>query len=96
MIGKLPPSAPQVQRDAVYDAFYKLTNTHTQISSYIFDVVRASVPKMNLDDVFEAKEEIAHTIKEELTKSMSGYGFIILHALVTDIEPAHKVKEVGY
>ena len=37
--------------------------------------------------MFEAKEEIAHTIKEELTKSMSGYGFIILHALVTDIEP---------
>ena len=85
----------QVQRDAVYDAFYKLTNSYTQISSYIFDVVRASVPKMNLDDVFEAKEEIAHTIKEELTKSMTGYGFLILHALVTDIEPAHKVKEVS-
>ena len=84
----------QVQRDAVYDAFYKLTNSYTQISSYIFDVVRASVPKMNLD-VFEAKEEIAHTIKEELTKSMTGYGFLILHALVTDIEPAHKDKEVS-
>jgi len=83
----------QVQKEAVYDAFYKLTDSSSQISSYIFDVVRASVPKMNLDDVFEAKEEIAHTIKDELTKSMAGYGFLILHALVTDIEPAHKVKE---
>ena len=48
---------------------------------------------MNLDDVFEAKEEIAGNIKEELSKAMSGYGFSILHALVTDIEPAIKVKE---
>lgn len=46
------------------------------------------------DDVFEAKEEIASNIKEELTKCMTGYGFSILHALVTDIEPANKVKEV--
>lgn len=83
----------QVQKDSVWDAFYKLTDSRQQISSYIFDVVRASVPKMNLDDVFEAKEEIAHTIKEELAKAMTGYGFLIIHALVTDIEPAHKVKE---
>jgi len=83
----------QVQREQIYDAFYRLTDSKQQISSHIFDVVRASVPKMNLDDVFEAKEEIAGNIKEELSKAMSGYGFCILHALVTDIEPAIKVKE---
>jgi len=42
--------------------------------------------------VFESKEEIASSIKEELTKSMSTYGFLIIHALVTDIEPAKTVK----
>ncbi|KAG1653983.1 hypothetical protein FOA52_007176 [Chlamydomonas sp. UWO 241] len=82
----------QVQKDDMYDAFYKLTDSKQQISSYVFDVVRASVPKMELDHVFESKEEIASTIKEELTKSMSGYGFLIIHALVTDIEPAKTVK----
>jgi regulator of protease activity HflC (stomatin/prohibitin superfamily) len=43
--------------------FYKLTNSHSQISSYVFDVVRASVPKMNLDDVFLEKEAIARSIR---------------------------------
>jgi len=83
----------QVQKENIFDAFYKLTDSRQQISSYIFDVVRATVPKMNLDDVFEAKEQIAHDVKEELTKSMNAYGFLIIAALVNDIEPAPKVKE---
>eukprot|EP00879_Flechtneria_rotunda_P000637 GHRR01000750.1.p1 GENE.GHRR01000750.1~~GHRR01000750.1.p1 ORF type:complete len:298 (+),score=108.21 GHRR01000750.1:178-1071(+) len=83
----------QVRKEQIYDAFYKLTNSHSQISSYVFDVVRASVPKLRLDDVFLEKEAIARSIKEELTKSMSNFGFDILQALVNDIAPATKVKE---
>jgi len=82
----------QVTRDNVFDAFYKLTDSRQQISSYIFDVVRATVPKLDLDAVFVEKEEIARDIKEELTKAMSGYGYMIIQALVNDIDPDAKVK----
>lgn len=82
----------QVVRESIYDAFYKLTDAQSQIRSYVFDVVRATVPKMNLDDVFTSKEEIAVAVKSELTKSMAGFGFSIIQALITDIEPAAKVK----
>ena len=37
----------------VYDAFYKLDFAHDQITSYVFDVVRAEVPKMKLDGLIE-------------------------------------------
>lgn len=83
----------QVRKESVYDAFYRLTNSHQQISSYIFDVVRATVPKMNLDDVFLEKEAIAQNVKDELSKSMYEYGFTIIQALVNDITPADKVKQ---
>ena len=46
----------KVIKEKVYDAFYKLDYPHDQITSYVFDVVRAEVPKMKLDDVFERKE----------------------------------------
>lgn len=82
----------QVVRESLYDAFYKLTDSRAQITSYVFDEVRATVPRMNLDDVFTSKEEIARAVKEELTKSMSGFGFVIIQTLITDIEPAAKVK----
>jgi regulator of protease activity HflC (stomatin/prohibitin superfamily) len=77
----------------VYEAFYKLEDPALQINSYVFDVVRAKVPKINLDDLFEKKDEIAIAVKEELNETMVGFGFEILNALVTDIEPDSKVKE---
>ncbi|WP_010135500.1 SPFH domain-containing protein [Ochrovirga pacifica] len=82
----------QVLFNKVEDAFYKLQNPNDQITAYIFDVVRAEVPKMKLDDVFEKKDDIALAIKGELKESMSDYGYDIVKALVTDIDPDAQVK----
>ncbi len=83
----------QVIKNKVYEAFYKLDNSHTQITSYIFDVVRAEVPKMRLDDVFERKDHIALAVKGELEGSMLDYGYSIIKALVTDLDPDIQVKQ---
>mmetsp|Transcript_35752 Transcript_35752/g.63783 ORF Transcript_35752/g.63783 Transcript_35752/m.63783 type:complete len:289 (-) Transcript_35752:400-1266(-) len=82
----------QVIKESLIDAFYKLTDSRSQITSYVFDVVRSTVPKINLDDVFTTKEEIAAAIKSELTVNMASFGFSIIQTLVTDIDPAAKVK----
>ncbi|KAF5792073.1 putative Band 7 domain-containing protein [Helianthus annuus] len=74
------------------DAFYKLSNTKQQIQAYVFDVIRASVPKLQLDDVFLQKNDIAKGVEEELEKAMSGYGFEIVQTLIVDIEPDQHVK----
>jgi regulator of protease activity HflC (stomatin/prohibitin superfamily) len=81
-----------IRKDHTYDAFYKLQNPHEQITAFIFDVVRAEVPKMILDDVFEKKEEIALAIQRDLKEAMLNYGYDIIKALVTDIDPDQKVK----
>lgn len=82
----------QVIRDKVYDAFYKLESPQDQITSYVFDVVRAEVPKMKLDDVFERKDDIAIAVKSELNEAMINYGYDIIKTLVTDIDPDVQVK----
>ncbi|CAN1272182.1 Hypersensitive-induced response protein-like protein 1 [Linum perenne] len=64
------------------DAFYKLSNTRSQIQAYVFDVIRASVPKLNLDDAFEQKNDIAKAVEDELEKT-----------LIVDIEPDERVKK---
>jgi len=78
--------------EKVYDAYYKLVSPEIQINSYVFDVVRARVPTMKLDELFEKKDEIAVAVKNELNDTMNQFGFNILNALVTDIEPDAKVK----
>ena len=83
----------KVIKDKVYEAFYKLDFPQDQITSYVFDVVRAEVPKMILDDVFEKKDDVAIAVKGELNDAMVNYGFDIIKTLVTDIDPDAQVKD---
>jgi regulator of protease activity HflC (stomatin/prohibitin superfamily) len=82
----------KVLKEKVYEAFYKLEYPHDQITSYVFDVVRAEVPKLKLDDVFERKNDVAIAVKSELNDAMSGYGYDIINTLITDIDPDIQVK----
>ncbi len=82
----------KVIQEKVYDAFYKLEYPHDQITSYVFDVVRAEVPKLILDDVFVRKDDIAIAVKRELNEAMMTYGYDIINTLVTDIDPDIQVK----
>ncbi|KAK1363384.1 Band 7 domain, Stomatin family [Heracleum sosnowskyi] len=74
------------------DAFYRLSNTRSQIQAYVFDVIRGTVPKLNLDAAFEQKNDIAKAVEDELEKAMSHYGYEIVQTLIVDIEPDEHVK----
>ncbi|MDR2207057.1 MAG: SPFH domain-containing protein [Flavobacteriaceae bacterium] len=82
----------QVIRTQVADAYYRLENPDGQITSFVFDVVRAEVPKLKLDDVFVRKDDVAIAVKGELQEAMNSYGYDIVKALVTDIDPDEQVK----
>lgn len=82
----------QVKPDGIQDAVYRLTDHSRQIEAYVFDVVRAEVPKKTLEEVFEDKETIAIAVKEQLTEQMGRYGYEIANVLVNDINPDARVK----
>lgn len=79
-------------QDAILAAYYKLMNPGQQISSYVFDTVRALVPEMLVDNVFSEKEKIASAVKGRLLDTMQQFGYTILQSLVNDIQPDAKVK----
>lgn len=83
----------KIARDKIREAYYSLDNPRNQIASYIFDDVRAEVPKLELDDVFAKKEDIAIAVQQNIAESMQEYGYVIIKALITDINPDGKVKE---
>ena len=76
----------------VYEAFYELDDPHGQIASYIFDEVRAEVPKLGLDDVFSKKDDIALAVRDNISSQMEKYGYKIVKTLITDINPDELVK----
>mgnify|MGYP005988611141 CR=1 FL=1 len=75
------------------ESFYSLDDSARQISSFIFDVIRAEVPKLELDEVFSRKDDIANAVNQSLSKSMDDYGFEIIKTLITDIDPDKNVKD---
>lgn len=78
--------------DAAYNAFYQLENPEEQIRSYVFDVVRAELPKLDLDEVFDRKDQVGDAVMKQLQNDMNQYGFTIKNALVVDIDPDTQVK----
>ena len=83
----------EVVREKIFEAFYSLQNPVVQINAYVFDVVRSTVPKMLLDDVFESKDQIASQVKESICKVMGEFGYFIHQVLVTDISPNVRVRD---
>jgi regulator of protease activity HflC (stomatin/prohibitin superfamily) len=82
----------QILRENVFEAFYALTNPAQQITAHVYDVMRSQLPTLELDAVFEAKEELAIAVKSALTETMTGYGYQILQTLITDLDPDQRVK----
>ncbi|MDR0788988.1 MAG: SPFH domain-containing protein, partial [Bifidobacteriaceae bacterium] len=76
----------------IVEAFYKLNKPEIQIKAYVEDAIRSAIPGLTLDDAFEKKDDIAKTVQEIITEEMSKFGFIILKALITEIDPDEKVR----
>lgn len=79
-------------KEGIQTSFYKFDDPARQIQSYVFDSIRSEVPNMFLDDVFSEKDKIASAVQLELADIMEEYGFKIIKALITDIDPDAKVK----
>jgi len=82
----------QILQEKVYEAFYALTDPTRQITAHVFDVLRAELPNLELDEVFEAKDKLAATVKNALAGTMTQYGYQILQVLITELDPPVRVK----
>ncbi|KAJ6826434.1 hypersensitive-induced response protein 4 [Iris pallida] len=83
----------RIIKESADDAFYELQNPEEQIQAYVFDVVRAHVPRMTLDELFEQKGDVAQAVLEELEKVMEAYGYNIEQILMVDIIPDPSVRK---
>ena len=81
------------EESKVKDAFYKLDDPEVQMKSYAFDVVRSHIPTMDLDEAYADADTIAKHIQETLQRQMADYGYEIIKALITNIEPDQRVKD---
>ena len=82
----------KVVTEKLASAYYRLTDPRSQIQSYVFDVIRSSVPRLELDDAFASKADVADAVRTQLATLMSDFGYEIRDVLITDLEPDRMVK----
>uniref|UniRef100_A0A7S2WGS4 Band 7 domain-containing protein n=3 Tax=Eucampia antarctica TaxID=49252 RepID=A0A7S2WGS4_9STRA len=82
----------RVVASSAYDAYYRLTDPEAQIKSYVYDVIRSTLPRLELDEAFASKADIAKATRTQLEGVMHEYGYQILEALVTEMMPDAKMK----
>ena len=81
-----------VLQEKVSEAFYELTNPRRQITAYVYDVVRSTLPKSTLEEAYASKNDIANAVQQTLDAQMFEYGYKIVQTLVTDMMPEIRVK----
>jgi regulator of protease activity HflC (stomatin/prohibitin superfamily) len=81
------------EEESVKNAFYKLDHPEAQMTSFALDVVRSHIPTMDLDEAYADADTIAKHIQDTLHQQMATYGYEIIKALITNIEPDQKVKD---
>ena len=85
----------RIINNKVYEAFYELDDPHGQIASYIFDEVRAEVPKLPLDDVFAKKDDIAIAVRDNISAQMDINPDELVKASMNKINAATREKEAA-
>ena len=82
----------QVNSTHLYESFYSLTSPTRQLTTHIHDIIRSTLPQLDLDDIFSSQDSIAVELHRSLNGSMNQYGYMIHHSLITKINPNEHVK----
>lgn len=77
----------------VQEANYLLDKPKAQMEAFTSDVVRSKLPALDLDSAYSDVEEIALAIERTLRQRMEEYGYMIVKALVLNINPPQDVKD---
>ena len=82
----------QVNSTHLYESFYSLSSPIRQLTTHINDIIRSTLPQLDLDDIFSSQDSIAFELHHSLNGTMNQYGYVIHHSLITKINPNDHVK----
>jgi regulator of protease activity HflC (stomatin/prohibitin superfamily) len=83
----------QTNSTHLYESFYTLSSPIRQLTNNVHDIVRSTMPQLDLDDIFSAQDTIAQNFHDSLNDSMNQYGYLVHHVLITRIWPNEHVQQ---
>lgn len=74
-------------------AYYAFNRPHEQMTAYIENLVRAKVPAMTINNLFESQNEICNEVKNILMEKMENHGYTIMDTLITEINLPPEIEK---
>lgn len=81
----------QMDPSLIYQAYYRLHDPVSQILAHVEQYFRFHGMDYTLDELYSARENMTHTLINELNAQMNQYGYIVRNVLVKDIIPPPEV-----
>eukprot|EP00443_Scrippsiella_acuminata_P009051 CAMPEP_0115255594 /NCGR_PEP_ID=MMETSP0270-20121206/45801_1 /TAXON_ID=71861 /ORGANISM="Scrippsiella trochoidea, Strain CCMP3099" /LENGTH=280 /DNA_ID=CAMNT_0002671201 /DNA_START=21 /DNA_END=860 /DNA_ORIENTATION=- len=83
----------RVDKDMVKQAVFDIDDPESQIRATVDNVVRSTIPCMDLEATFSSKADLANRILSVVKSTMQPHGYMIVSALVTDVSPERELLE---
>lgn len=83
----------RIHKQMVKTAVFDIEDPRAQINAEIDNVLRSTLPMMDLDEAFSAKDHMVSSILSSIRKSMTPHGYNIINVLITDLQPERSVLQ---
>jgi regulator of protease activity HflC (stomatin/prohibitin superfamily) len=83
----------RIDKNKVKVAVFGITDATGQMAAFVDNVMRSTLPTMDLDQAFANKDTLCQKVLQEVSAAMAPYGYIILNVLVTDLRPEQSVLQ---
>jgi len=81
----------RIVKDEVKTAVFDIRQPERMIRAEVDSILRSTLPTMDLDDAYSAKEKMNAGILASVRAAMSPYGYDIMKVLITDLSPEASV-----
>jgi len=77
----------RVNKNRIKQAVFDIENPEAQIRASVDNVVRSSIPNLELDHAYSNKNSLCNEILSSVQFTMHPYGYTVTNVLVTDLSP---------
>lgn len=83
----------RINKHMIKEAVFDIVNPKAQINALVDDVLRSTLPTMDLDEAYSAKDQVCHAMVRSVRNAMAVYGHEIIKILITDLRPEASVLQ---
>jgi len=77
----------RINKQRIKQAVFEIDNPEAQIRAAVDNVVRSSIPNLELEAAYSNKDSLCSDILASVKAAMQPYGYLITNVLVTDLSP---------